>query len=105
MRFIRELGKKFDSGSISVITENKEKYISFDVNVTTDKYKTPLGKNKQITRWMQFIDSVRFMSRSLISLSRNLVEVNGMVCEGCGNKVKLMHIDENYLAHGTCEKC
>ena len=29
--FIRELGKKFDSGSISVITENKEKYISFDV--------------------------------------------------------------------------
>ena len=26
--FIRELGKKFDSGSIGVIAENKEKYIS-----------------------------------------------------------------------------
>ena len=31
--FIRELGKKFDSGSISVIAENKEKYISFYFSV------------------------------------------------------------------------
>ena len=31
--FIRELGKKFDSGSIRVIAENKEKYISFDFSV------------------------------------------------------------------------
>ena len=46
--FIRELGKKFDSGSISVISENKEKYISFNVNATMDKYETPLGKKKQI---------------------------------------------------------
>ena len=28
--FIRELGKTFHSGSISVISENKEKYISFN---------------------------------------------------------------------------
>ena len=30
-----------------------------------------------------FIDSIRFMSSSLDLLSRNLVGVNGMVCEGC----------------------
>ena len=36
--FIRELGKKFDKGRIGVIAENKEKYISFNVNVVVDKY-------------------------------------------------------------------
>ena len=81
--FIRELGKKFNSGSIAVIAENKEKYISFNVNVSVD----------------------RFMSRSLDSLSRNLVGVNGMVCEGCGSEAELTHISENYIAHGTCGKC
>ena len=41
--FVRELRKKFDSGSISVIAENKDKCISFNVNVSVDDYKTPLG--------------------------------------------------------------
>ena len=104
--FIRELRKKFNSGSIGVIAKNKEKYISCDVNVTIDEYETPLGKKKPITRRLRFIDSVRFMSSSLDSLSRNLVGVNnGMVCEGCGSKAELTHIDENYVAFGACEKC
>ena len=47
--YIRELEKKFYSGSIGVIAENK-KYISFDVNVAKDEHKTPLGKKQQITR-------------------------------------------------------
>ena len=36
--FIRQLGKKFNSADIGVIAENKEKYISFSVNVVVDKY-------------------------------------------------------------------
>ena len=35
---IRELGKKFDSGSIGVIAENKEWYISFNTDVVMDLY-------------------------------------------------------------------
>ena len=31
--FIRELGKRFNTGKIDVIAENKEKYISFNVDV------------------------------------------------------------------------
>ena len=31
--FIRELVKKFNTGKIGVITENKEKYISFNVDI------------------------------------------------------------------------
>ena len=45
------------------------------------------------------------MESSLDLLSRNLAGMNGMVCEGCGSKVKLTHIDENYIAHGTCGQC
>ena len=33
-----------------MIAENKEKYISFDVNVTVGEYGSPLGKKKQILR-------------------------------------------------------
>ena len=37
--FIRELGKKFDTAIIGVIAENKEKYITFNVNVIVGKCK------------------------------------------------------------------
>ena len=42
--FIRELGKKFDSGSISVSAENPEKYISFNIKVIIDEYEMSLGE-------------------------------------------------------------
>ena len=67
------------SQSIGVIAENKEKYISFNVNVSVNEYETPSGEIKQIKRQLQFIDSIRFMSSSLDSLSGNLFGVNGMV--------------------------
>ena len=103
--FIRELGKRFDPGSISVITKNKEKYTSFNANVTVDEYETPLGQTKQIMRQLQFSDSIRLMVSSLDCLSRNLVEVNGMVCKECRSEAELTHINENYVAHGTCGIC
>ena len=47
---IRELGRKFNSGSIEVIAENKEGYISFNVNVAIGRYEMPSGEMKQIMR-------------------------------------------------------
>ena len=41
--FIRELGKKLDIGKIDVIKENKEKYISFNVNVVVDSHTDDSG--------------------------------------------------------------
>ena len=35
--FIRELGDKFNTGNISIIAENKEKYISFIIDVVEDQ--------------------------------------------------------------------
>ena len=103
--FVRELGKKFDSGFNSIIAKNKEKYISFNVNVAIDEYETFSGGVKWVMRQLQFINSIRFMASSLDLLSKNLVGTNGMVCEECRNKVELMHIDENYVNHGTCGEC
>ena len=108
--FIRELGKKFDSGSIGVIAENPGKYISFNVNISVNEYKIPLGEMKQIKRQLQFIDSIRFVASSLDSLSKNVVGMNGMTCEECRSEAELTHIDKNgakcnYIGHGMCGKC
>ena len=72
--FIRELGKKFDTGKIGVIAESKEKYISFNVDVVVDRYEDELGKIKERKIQLRFIDSVRFMASSLDLLTNNLVE-------------------------------
>ena len=76
--FIREIGKKFDSGSIGVIAENKEsmeKYISFNVDVIGGGYEDMWGRIEKKKTQLRFIDSIRFirlMASSLDSLSRNL---------------------------------
>ena len=88
-----------------MIAENKEKYISFDVNVAKGEYESPSGETKQIKRQFQFIDSVRFMSSSLDLLSKNLVGVNRMVCQGCRSEEELTCINEYYVTHRMCGKC
>ena len=59
--FPRELGNKFNSGSICVIAENPKRYISFNINIGIGKYETTLTEMKQIKRQLQFIDSFRSM--------------------------------------------
>ena len=63
--FIRELGKKFDTGKIGVTAENKEKYISFNVDVVVDMYEDASGEIKEKKIQLRFIDSFRFMASSL----------------------------------------
>ena len=70
--FIRKLGKKFDSGKIGVIAENKEKYISFYFDVMVDKYFYKEGKEKENKIQIRFTDSMRFMESSSDALSSNL---------------------------------
>ena len=102
------MGKKSDSGSISVISENKEEYISFSTDVVMGLYKYECGRIKKKKILLRFIDSIRFMASSLDSLARNLVGVNGMMCEvqhECRSNSGLTHTDENYIAHGICTRC
>ena len=103
--FIKELGKKFNSGSIGVIAENKEKYISFSVNIIVGRYEDMWSRIKKKKIQLRFIDSIRFMASNLDSLSRNLVGTDGIMYNQCKSEVEFTHIDENYVAHGTCGKC
>ena len=102
---IRKLGKKFDTGKIGVIAENKEKYISFNIDVVVDKYVDELGKIKEKKIQLRFIDSMRFMASSLDSLTNNLVGAGGMPCNVCEESCEITHIDKDYIAHGKCKKC
>ena len=73
--FIKELGKKFNTGKIGAIAENKEKYISFNADVIVDSYMDDSGEVKEKKIPLRFIDSImRFMASSLDSLMNNLVK-------------------------------
>ena len=72
--FIKELGRRFNKDDIWVIAKNKEKYISFNVEINVKlagvKYKdgTEVCQNIQL----RFIDSCRFMALGLDKLASNL---------------------------------
>ena len=70
--FIKELvvsgGSKMD-----VIAKNKEDYITFSIRVAVNKYMDKNGVEKSKEIELRFIDSFKFMSSSLDSLTTNLV--------------------------------
>ena len=58
---------------MEVITKNKEDYISFSIKVPVEKYIDKNGEEKDKLIELRFIDSFKFMSSSLDSLTKNLV--------------------------------
>ena len=58
---------------MEVIAKNKEDYISFSVKVPVDSYIDKNGEEKGKLIELRFIDSFKFMSSSLDSLTKNLV--------------------------------
>ena len=84
--FIRELGRHSKDTMMEVIAKNKEDCISFSVDVAVDRYVDKIRNKKEKLVELRFIDSFKFMSSSLDSLTRNLV----------GSATKLFGF-ENYL--------
>ena len=70
--FIRELGAH--TSEMGVIVKNKEDYISFFIKVPVEKYIDKEGNEKDKLIELRFIDSFKFMSSSLDSLTKNLVD-------------------------------
>ena len=68
--FITELAKH--TKDIGVIAKNVEDYISFSIKVEVDKYVDKNGEEKFKEIDLRFIDSFKFMSSRLDSLSGNL---------------------------------
>ena len=69
--FIREIGAH--TSDMEVIAKNKEDYISFSIKVPVEKYIDKNGEEKDKLIELGFIDSFKFMSSSLDSLTKNLV--------------------------------
>ena len=69
--FIRELGAH--TSDMEVIAKNKEDYISFSIKIPIDGYIDKNGEEKDKLIELRFIDSFKFMSSSLDSLTKNLV--------------------------------
>ena len=69
--FIRELGKH--TNDIGVIAKNTEYYITFPTKVAVDRYVDNEGNEKDKFIELRFIDSFKFMTSSLDSLTSNLV--------------------------------
>ena len=70
---IKETAKEFED-QFKCLGENTEKHITFSVPI-----KKEFDNGKRITYKIKFIDSFRFMSRSLSSLVDDLSE--GLLCD------------------------
>ena len=66
-----------NSRDMEVKVKNKEDYSSFSVDVTVDKYVDKEGNEKEKLIELRFVDSFKFMSSSLDSLTKNLVSSGG----------------------------
>ena len=69
--FIRKLGGH--ASDMEVIARNKEDYISFSIKVPVDGYIDKNGEEKDKLIELRFIDSFKFMSSNLDSITKNLV--------------------------------
>ena len=69
--FIRESGGH--ASDMEVIAKDKEDYISSSIKVPVDSYIDKNGEEKDKLIELRFIDSFKFMSSSLDSLTKNLV--------------------------------
>ena len=58
------------------IAENKEKYISFSVDVVADQYKDKNDELKERKMQLRFIDTKRLINSTLDNLSKNLTDEN-----------------------------
>ena len=72
--FIKESAASKPGGvKMDVIAKNKEDYITFLIRVAVDKYIDKNGVEKEKEIELRFIDSFKFMSSSLDSLTTSVV--------------------------------
>src|SRR6218665_2885441 len=80
----------FQGEKIKCIPNNEEKYISFSRHVVVDRFINKEEEESVIRRELRFIDSFRFISSSLDSLSKNM---NKAQCKNLGR----IYSDNNQL--------
>ena len=101
--FIKDLGK--ETNELGVIAKSREDYITFSVDITIDKNMHKDGTEKSMIIQPRFVDSFKFLSSSLETLTNNLVGTSKNRCDSCNEIRELTHIDEDYFTHGKCKDC
>ena len=66
--------KKLSGGKLNCIPNNEEKYISISKEIKVGEFIGKDGKTHEVKRELRFIDSLRFMGRSLEDLTDDLVK-------------------------------
>jgi len=84
---------------ISCIPNNEEKYISFSREVIADEFTNEQGKQVNVKRELQFIDSFRFTPTSLDALTKNLTKDQFIHLRNFGKRhlKKINNYSENNL--------
>ena len=97
---IKQLAKEFN-GKLECLGENIEKYITFSVPI-----KKEFDNGKTVTYKLKFIDSFRFMSKSLSSLVDNLSGIYSKKCKdkNCKCKCDFIGLKNNKLYY-KCNEC
>ena len=106
--FIKELGNKFNKSDIGVIAENKENYISFNVQVNVKLEGVTNKDGKEVCKNIQlrFIDICRIMASSPDKLESNLCYGSGIQCDKCKGDLELINISNKSIAlleRNTCK--
>ena len=100
---IKELAEEFE-GPFECLGENTEKYVTFHT-LHTVPIKKELDNGESITYKIKFIDSYRFMEKSLSSLVDNLSEgFHSDECTDCKFCLDYMSIKDNQLIF-RCFEC
>ena len=81
-----------NSRDMEVLAKSKEDYISFSVDVAVDKYVDKEGNEKEKLIELKFIDSFKFMSSNLDSLTKKLV--SGGILEGRHSRKQLFGFED-----------
>lgn len=68
--FIKDLAEH--GSKIDVVAQNKERYITFSKHILVDQIKNNKDKTENVFMKLRFLDSFRFMAKSLDKLAQNL---------------------------------
>ena len=85
--FVKDLAET--PGEIDCIAKTEEEYISFTKTIVVDTFSKE-GKEKKVTRKIRFIDSFKFMSKSLEELAGNLTQYPILQRYFNGNQLELV---------------
>ena len=92
--FLKVLEKMFNKDEIRVVSENKKKYVSFNVKINVKLAKMTNKNCEEVCNniKLRFIDSFIFTVSSLDNLISNLYDTTMILCDKCKGDMDLVSV-------------